>query len=258
MVALLGGAAPADPKLSVTRLDCGKFVVNDYDGEGPRTLSDGCYLIRHGNTLMLWDAGLDDSLIGHPDVSAEQTVSLDEALVPQLARLGVRPGDIRLLGISHYHGDHLGQARHFPGAEVLIGREDFEVLKKWPAGLEKMRPWLGGNAPTVLVDEDRDVFGDGSVVMLSSPGHTPGHHSLLVRLRGGPILLTGDAAHLRDQLSSLRVPGNATDKVAALASLKRLIEVAAANHATIIVQHDPVDVGRLPGAPKAAEKTTAH
>lgn len=243
---------PAVPSaVSVTRLDCGKFVVNNLGGNGPRTLNNGCYLIRHGETLMIWDAGLPKSLIGKPDVSAEQTISLDEALVPQLGRLDVKPADIKLIGISHYHGDHLGQASEFPNAKLLIGTADLDVIKSSPDRDEGIEPWLTGGAALQTVDGDVDVFGDGSVTMLSTPGHTPGHHSLLVRLPDQIIILTGDAAHFRDQLVSLKASGNATDKAAGAESLKRLVALASAEKARIVVQHDPVDDDALPAVPLA-------
>ena len=126
---LLLGAADLKPSVRLWRLDCGSFDAKDYDGRGPAHMANGCYLIRHRDTYMLWDAGLTDELVGHPEISPEQTVALNEALIPQLVRLGVRPADIRLLGISHFHGDHVGQAKRFPGAKLLIGAADFAVLK---------------------------------------------------------------------------------------------------------------------------------
>src|SRR5206468_7766947 len=103
---LAGATSTPSPRVGLTRLDCGKFFIKNFEGHGPRTGSNGCYLIRHGATLMLWDTGLPETLIGHPAVSGEATVSLNEALVPQLARLGLSPADISLVGISHNHGDH--------------------------------------------------------------------------------------------------------------------------------------------------------
>ncbi len=247
---LLGGAAPT-PNVAIWRLDCGRFQVKDYDGLGPRELSNGCYLIRHSGRYMLWDTGLDEGLLGHPDVSVEQTITLDEGLVPQLARLGLKPAQIADVGISHYHGDHLGQIGHFRSARLLIGKADFDVIKADAAGAKMLAPWIEGASRVVLATGDRDVFGDGTVTLIFTPGHTPGHMSLLVRLPGRAVLLSGDAAHLREQLTSLKPPGNATDKALAAASLKRLIAVAERARATIVIQHEPGDVALLPGVPAA-------
>ena len=247
---ILGGSSPA-ANVAIWRLDCGKFVVNR--PEGPLALSDGCYLIRHGTQYMLWDTGLDEGLIGHPDVSPEQTITLNEGLVTQLARLGVTPAQISYVGISHYHGDHLGQIGHFPKAELFIGKADFDVIKTSPDKAKQLAPWVSGTSPTELLVKDRDLFGDRTVTMISTPGHTPGHMSLLVRLPGRAVLLSGDAVHQREQLTSLKPPENGTDLAAAAASIKRLLAVAKTAGATIVIQHDPRDIGILPEPPPRSE-----
>lgn len=244
-------SASPSPKVAIWRLDCGKFLVNDYDKLGPRELSNGCYLIRHGKDYILWDVGLDEGLLGHPEVTSEQTVSLDEAIVPQLARLGIEPSQISAIGISHYHGDHLAQIGHFPQATLFIGKADFEVIKANAGGAKLFAPWVGGKSPLRLATGDRDVFGDGSVTMLSTPGHTPGHMSLLVRLGGRSVLLSGDAVHLREQLGTRNPPGNGTDLAAARKSVARLLAVAKRMKAVIVVQHEPKDTGLLPNVPTA-------
>src|SRR5688572_22956988 len=125
---LLASCATTAPKIAeieLWRLDCGKFEVKRNIGGQPRTLSNGCYVIRHGKDYMIWDAGLEDSLIGKPEVSESQTVSLDRALLPQLAEIGITPNKIGTIGVSHHHGDHFGQAARFTKAALLIGREDW-------------------------------------------------------------------------------------------------------------------------------------
>jgi N-acyl homoserine lactone hydrolase len=244
----LGGAAPATGSVAIWRLDCGSFDVKSYEDLGPRKLSNGCYLLKHDGSYMLWDAGLDAGLIGHPDVSPDATVALDEALEPQLARLGVDPASVEILAISHCHGDHLGQAGIFTKAKLLIGDEDIPCMTETVGGAAAF-PWLNGERTLDKVSGDRDIYGDGSVVMLSTPGHTPGHHSLLVRLADRTVILTGDAVHQRDQLESGKMPGNGTDLVAAAASAKRLLKIAKRENATIIVQHDERDDPALPSGP---------
>lgn len=114
IAALLSLASPAPEmapaEMAMWRLDCGTIVVHDLGGKGPRALSTACYLIRHGDSYMLWDAGLPRSLVGKPDVSEAQTLSLDRSIVDQLAEIGVRPEQVTRLGVSHDHGDHIGQA----------------------------------------------------------------------------------------------------------------------------------------------------
>ena len=100
---------------------------------------------------------------------------------------------------------------------------------------------------------DKDVFGDGTVVMLATPGHTPGHHSLLLKLREmGNVLLTGDLAHFRENYDAMGVPNFNTHRAETLASLDRFKQIAANLKATVVIQHDARDVGKLPVFPAAA------
>jgi glyoxylase-like metal-dependent hydrolase (beta-lactamase superfamily II) len=248
----LTAKTPATPaaKVSLVRLECGSFDVKQYEDLGRRTLSNGCYLIRHGDDYMAWDAGLDAELVGNTQVEEDQTVALGEALGPQFARLGIDPAQVALLGVSHYHGDHLAQAGIFTSAKLLMGAEDFDYLSKNIRNRAGF-PWIDGKRPVEKVAGDRDIYGDGSVVMLATPGHTPGHHSLLVRLPDRVVILTGDAVHQRDQLESGKVPGNGTDLVKAAQSLRRMLDIARQEQAQIIVQHDPRDIPTLPAGPAA-------
>jgi len=259
------GARAADVEL--WRLDCGRIAVKDlgffsdtgrYAGK-TATLTDSCYLIRHGDEYLLWDTGLPVSLLGaKTDPDAAVSPTLDRDLPSQLKAIGVAAGQIKRVGISHYHLDHLGQAAGFAHATLLIGRADFEALKATPtpfgADASLAAPWLTGGARVDAVSGDRDVFGDGSVVMLAMPGHTPGEMALLVRLpKTGAVLLSGDVAHFEAQVINDGVPPFNTSRADSLASLDRLKDLAATLHATLIVQHDPADIAKLPAFPKSAK-----
>ena len=116
-------------------------------------------------------------------------------------------------------------------------------FKNWVSGGGKVEPQPG----------DKDVFGDGSVIMLYTPGHTPGHHSLLVKLpQTGAVIITGDAAHFRENYDSDGVPWFNYDRAQTIASLERLKKIAANSKATVIIQHDARDVEKLPAFPAAA------
>ena len=100
---------------------------------------------------------------------------------------------------------------------------------------------------------DKDVFGDGSVVMLDMPGHTPGHHALLVKLKTkGNVMLSGDLMHFKENYDSNGVPSFNTDRAQTLASLDRFKKMAANLKATVVIQHDARDIGKLPAFPAAA------
>lgn len=260
---VLGAAAQPTAPLSLWRLDCGSATIKDSNSffsdtsaypPGPRTVTDSCYLIRHGDLYMLWDAGLPDGLIGHPSDNPVMSMRVDAGLVAQLARIGVNSEQISLLGISHYHGDHIGQAYRFGGAKLLIGKGDWVALKS-PDGPDAvpLAPWIRDGGKVEPVAGDLDVFGDGEVVMLSTPGHTPGHHSLLVRLASGPVILAGDLWHFNEQVAIDGVPPFNTDRAQTLASMDRIKRLAANIHAKVIIQHEPRDIARLPAFPQAAQ-----
>jgi glyoxylase-like metal-dependent hydrolase (beta-lactamase superfamily II) len=113
--------------------------------------------------------------------------------------------------------------------------------------------WISGGGKLEPLTLDKDVFGDGSVVVLRTPGHTPGHSSLLVRLKEkGPVILSGDAAHFHENYESNGVPVFNHDRAQTIASLERIKKIAANQKATVIIQHDPRDIGKLPAFPAAA------
>jgi len=255
-------APPSAAPVSLWRLDCGNATIKDYNAffsdtsaykPGPKEITDSCYLIRHGDSWMVWDAGLPEALIGKPGDNPAMILRVERSLADQLAQLGVKPERVSLLGISHYHGDHIGQASSFPKAKLLIGKGDLDALKA-PGGPDAatLAPWLKGDAPVQPVSGDLDVFGDGKVVMLSTPGHTPGHHSLLVRLASGPVILTGDLWHFTEQVAIDGVPPFNTDRAQTLASMDRIRKLAANIHAKVVIQHEPADIAKLPAFPESA------
>ena len=98
------------------------------------------------------------------------------------------------------------------------------------------------------------MFGDGTVIMLNTPGHTPGHHSLLVNLKEkGAVILIGDLAHFHENYDGSGVPSFNVDRAATVASLERVKKIAANLKATVIIQHDTRDIGKLPAFPAAAK-----
>ena len=100
---------------------------------------------------------------------------------------------------------------------------------------------------------DKDVFGVGTVTMIDLPGHTPGHHGLMVRLANRALLLTGDLAHFQENYDSNGVPRFNTNRADTLASLDRFKGMAKVAKGTVIIQHDSRDLGKLPAFPNWAE-----
>lgn len=245
--------APAAPPkdLVLWRLDCGRIEDNEARPSPWRKvpLPVGCYLIRHGGRYLLWDAGISARALGN----SHPTLKLDRTLTDQLALLGVKPAQVAFVGISHYHGDHTGQAGQFPKATLLIGAADLAALKAAtpPEGAAPphLAPWLSGGGRVEALTEDRDVFGDGTVVVLRTPGHTPGHNGLLVKLAGGNILLSGDLWLTREDAVKNVMPDFNTSRAETLASRERLSRLAEKLDATVILQHEIADVEKLPVFP---------
>jgi glyoxylase-like metal-dependent hydrolase (beta-lactamase superfamily II) len=254
-------AAPAQAaKLSLTRLDCGRGEFPDMNSffsdrpgvypPGPGTVTDSCYLIRHGDQHLLWDTGFPAELKGASKEMGGFTAFLDTTIAEQLTKLGLKPADIDIVGISHMHGDHTGQAAEFPQAELLIGKGDFDQTqgKDDPFG-----PWRKDGAKTRVATADADVFGDGSVIALHLPGHTPDHMALLVNLASAPVLLSGDLYHAREAREKRGVPPFNTSRAQTLESMDKFEALARKTGAKVIIQHEPDDIGKLPAFPKAAE-----
>ncbi|CDZ34596.1 AttM/AiiB family protein [Neorhizobium galegae bv. officinalis] len=262
----LSGSAQAAADLELWRLDCGSVVVKDlssfsdtfaYKGES-RTLTDSCYVIRHGADYLLWDTGLPAALIGKaPDLSQPLAPSLSVDIPTQLAKIGIKPDQIDIVGISHNHFDHMGQASTFAKATLMIGAGDWESLHENPLPFgvvpALVQPWMDGKAKIDPVSGDRDVFGDGSVMMLAMPGHTKGETALLVKLpQSGPVLLSGDVVHFEEQIGNNGVPPFNIDRAESLASMERMNGIAKQLNAKLIIQHDADDVAKLPAFPASA------
>lgn len=259
LVAGVAGAQAAPATVTLARLDCGTNAPptdvgarfsDTYAFNGLKVqLTFSCYLVRHGDDYMIWDTG-------NP-VGAAAT-SPKTSLVDLLAQARVTPAQVKYVAISHYHGDHTGQVGSFPQSTLLIGKGDWDAVSgAKPNPMANAAPfahWVSGGGKVESVTGDRDVFGDGTVVMLDTPGHTPGHHSLLVRLKDmGPVLITGDVSHFHENYDGDGVPTFNTDRAASLASLDRFKKIAANLKATVIIQHDQRDVSKLPVFPAVAK-----
>jgi len=262
MLGAMQAPQAAAARVEMWRLDCGTVQVGDLDvfsdaflyAGQKKTLTDSCYLIRHGENYLLWDTGLPGELVGKSVPMGGMTLSVARTIVDQLRQIGISPERINFVGISHRHDDHIGQAADFPKAALLIGAEDFETVKGRAESALRFAPWIKGGSKVEKVQGDHDVFGDGSVVMLDMPGHTEGHHSLLVRLtRTGPVLLTGDLYHFTENYRNRGVPGFNVDRADTLASMDRFDAIARKLKARMIIQHEPADIAKLPAFPESAQ-----
>src|SRR5437667_5935852 len=209
--------------------DCGVNQAKDKSrwspgvNEGkPIEFSDNCYLIRHAKGLVLWDTGITDAVAAMPDgmvvANGAITQRRVKTLAAQLEQIGVKPADITYVAVSHTHGDHVGNIALFPSSTVLIQGAEYDWAM---AGSNK--PAFASTQTIKKLAGDHDVFGDGSVTIVSTPGHTPGHQCLLVQLpKTGFVLLSGDAVHFQDNWTHRRVPSMNVNREQTLASLQRI------------------------------------
>lgn len=253
--------APA-PALYVDVLDCGTIAISDLDafssagdyaGQADE-FTNTCYLVNHPNGRLLWDLGLPSQLAGQPPFTQQIfTVSVDRTITDQLADLGVVPSELTYVAISHAHFDHIGQVDQVQGATWLVNQTEYDYM--FPAdGSPPADPSLAANfalfkpMETQIISDGHDVFGDGSVVIFQTPGHTPGHSSLQLTLpETGPVLLTGDLYHRTESRALGRVPRFNTSEETTLASMAAFEARATDLGAKVVIQHEPADVEPLDG-----------
>lgn len=246
------------------RLDCGHSLANDESVWTPGEnvgrnieFSSTCWLIKHGSEWLLWDTGVPEATLKDPTGWSTLpnliVYHLDRSLTDQLAKIGLKPTDIGRVAISHTHGDHIGNGGLFPNATVVMQQAEYHWIHS-PNGpndnvnqlMALARKLLGSPKNLQLIDGDTDVFGDGSVTLVFTPGHTPGHQSLLVRLRNsGFIMLSGDVAHLQENFQRSIVPSLNTNKAESIASMVKVRRLIAAYKAMFFINHDKIQTQKL-------------
>jgi glyoxylase-like metal-dependent hydrolase (beta-lactamase superfamily II) len=246
------------------RLDCGHSLANDESVWTPGEnvgreieFSSTCWLLKHESDWLLWDTGVPEASLNDPrgwsTLPKLIVYHLDRPLTDQLAEIGLKPDDIGRVAISHTHGDHIGNVGLFPNATIVMQRAEYSWIHS-PNGpndnvnqlMALARKLLGTPKNLQLIDGDTDVFGDGSATLVSTPGHTPGHQSLLVHLRNsGFIILSGDVVHLEGNFEKDVVPSLNTDKAESIASMERVRRLMAAYNATLFINHDKIQTDKL-------------
>lgn len=225
-------------------------------GDAAPRLPFPVYLIEHEDGLVLFDGGLDSSAAGDPGAVYGQMAeridirfTAEQRLDRQFARMGFAIGDVSTVIASHLHFDHAGAFKEFPHARTLIGAgeiayaRDPELFSRGWFRSEDFDDRHGIRWETI--DSDTDVFGDGSVVALHLPGHTPGSLAALVRLPGRTLILGADVVHDRSALETEAAYQGDVDTLTARASIRRMKKIAADAGADIWVCHDPDDWRRF-------------
>jgi N-acyl homoserine lactone hydrolase len=254
----LGHAQSSKPGVEkIYVLNCGEGVAGDISRWSPGVnegksmdFVDNCYLIKLAQGWFLWDTGIAGAVAAMPNGLAPADPKAvywrrPKTLAAQLDQLGVKPSDIKAMAVSHTHGDHIGNVEMFPAAMLYVQKAEYD--------------WTGANNgprfkpehPATKLEGDCDVFGDGSVTILSTPGHTPGHQSLLVKLpKTGAVVLSGDAVHFKSNWDNRGVPSINFNKDQTLASMQKISDTLTKEKAQLWINHDKAQRDSLKMSPE--------
>ena len=241
--------AAAGPKLYI--FDCGYLAFNDVtafgisnDDTDVREMFVPCYLVEHEQGTLFWDAGLPLAIAGLPATTDIRGVTTEykRSVVDQLEEIGHPPESIDKVAFSHFHFDHAGAANAFKDSELLIQQTEYDAAFKHadqnPVFDPALYNELADSVKTIL-NGDYDVFGDGSVMIISAPGHTPGHQTLLIDMENtGKIMLSGDLYHFEFSRTHRRTPDFNTDKAETLRSMEKVENLLQEVGATLWIEHN--------------------
>lgn len=278
-VSAVHAASPAGMKLYVLNsgsLKLGKGYLQNLAPMEPKIeVPVGMFVVKHPKGNVLFDTGSNDKLITdrsywgkYADVF-EPMMTPDISIESQLGKIGLKPDDIRYVVVSHMHLDHGGNVGKFPNSTVVIQNDeiDFAFFPDEPfAGayiqgdVLALRAGMGSSRPNAMnmirLDGDFDLFGDGSVVVKRSVGHTKGTQMLLVRLpKTGSIILTSDAAYFRENVEKSLPPNIALayDPAGIMRGYEWIRLMMASEGANFFTSHDPDAWKTLKHAPEFYE-----
>ena len=254
-------SALAQPKLYI--LDCGTigpmnpalFDLKAEEIKGPRTQVTPCYFIVHPRGTLIWDVGqiADEAFPADGKPATTGVFAATKKLLPQLAAIGYKPADITYFALSHYHSDHTANANAFAVSTWIVQeKERAAMFDGPPAGIQERASYEKlKNAKTILLKgEDKDVFGDGTVVIKHAPGHTPGHQMLFLKLaKLGPVLLAGDLYHFPEERTLDRVPTFDGDREMTRRTRKDVEVFLKQTGAQLWIEHDETTHAKLNKSP---------
>lgn len=263
----LAGATTAQrrpPTASSVRLyvfDCGRLKSANPQalldrGVTTTDMSVAAYLIVHPRGTLLWDTGVIPDELVRPEGTTEARATVYKTLRGQLAEIGYKPADINYLALSHNHYDHSANGNEFAGSTWLVAKAERDVMfpEKPPQKENAAAARFAAlkNSKTRILDGNYDVFGDGSVIIVPTPGHTPGHQSLFVKLvKTGPIVLSGDPYHYPVEFADRNfnyTGGRVSDMERD--SRARLDAFMKEKGATLWIQHDLLQFNQLKKSPE--------
>jgi len=241
-------------KLKLYVLDCGTVQARDLSLFNPQLpkgkqmdMAVPCYVIKHPTRgTLVWDAGLQDKISKSSNgVEAYQGafhLSVKKTMLSQLQEIGLEPKNVTYFAPSHLHLDHGGNANYFTHSKLLMQQSEYQAAFTKEAvnyGFDINHYAKLKSATHISLNGDHDVFGDGSTIILSTPGHSPGHQSLYVKLpETGPVILSGDLYHFEDNRKNYGIPVW-NDKKLTVQSFAKIDNILDNTSATLWIQHDP-------------------
>jgi len=266
-----GGAVPAATAIKLYVFDGGtlesdptRYRLTKQD-VGVTELSVAAYLVVHPKGVLMWDAGgVSDEewaptgspvqqRLTLPD-GQERRVTLTRPLQAQLLAAGYRPSQITHLALSHYHWDHTANANLFAGATWLVRQQERDAMfaeKLVGAGRPTTYASLRTSRTQIISADEHDVFGDGAVILVAAPGHTPGHQVLYLKLpKTGSVVLSGDLYHYPQERTMDRLPTFEFDQARTRVSRAALDRFLARTKAQLWIQHDFTAHSALRKAPE--------
>jgi glyoxylase-like metal-dependent hydrolase (beta-lactamase superfamily II) len=205
------------------------------------------YLIRHPEGDVLFDSGAHPSYIDDPRSRLGAAADLydivmapGDDVVSRLHSLDVEPEAISHAVQSHLHYDHAGGLEFLTEATVYVQKEELPFAY-WPPVYQKtvyVRQDFDGVSKWKALDGEYDIFNDGRLIIFPTPGHTPGHQSLLIKLNDMSIILAGDAVYDKEKMEHRCLPGLLWSPDAMIASWERIEDMQRRHNAELIVTHD--------------------
>ena len=225
------------------RVDIGKQVE----------ITIAVYLIKTEEGNILFDTGIDhDDIPYMMSMGKEFKVKEEDFLLTRLQEVEVSAEDINFVFQSHLHWDHSGLLRYFPNAKIIVQRQEYGYAINPPPFAEAFYRCHYYNSPNLnwqFIDGDESLM--PGVTAVSTPGHTPGHQSLMLDLpESGTLILSGDCAYISENLESEIIPGIFVDPFQALHSLKKLKSLARITNGQIFFNHSLEQLGTLRKSPE--------
>ena len=243
----------------------GRLLHTVLDRKWTEPLPIYAFAIEHPEGVIVVDTGEDARASRrsyfarwHPGLRAfREWVEQEEEIGPQLRRLGIQPGDIRWVVMTHLHTDHAGGLRHFPDNEILVTRRELEFasgLRGRLRGYVANKRWPGWFRPR-LIELDPDPFGPfpqslrlteaGDVTLVPLPGHTPGQIGVVVDKGDHSVFLAGDSSYTQELMLRGKPDGVGSDERAERLTHERIRAFAAETPTVYLVAHDPETGTRL-------------